>query len=647
MEILEKYNTAVWHREPSREQADVFRAWSNGKEFFSFNKKSSLVMAADTETTGVKFGVPTVLYKSGNETAAIVEESGPRVFGISAAIETDRVHLFWGRLGTPLYSELKTLLETEGIKVFHNARYDYRVCEESGIKIAPEIECTYTMSRIYWDRRKKHSLQSLTEMLCPEISNWEEPVKAEMRRLKSKYTREGYGKDYVNYSFIDDDIMSIYSMTDSFMTLMLYQELQPKINNRFTELYEREKKVIFIINEVEKRGLAWDIDKAKRQIKLYKTKMKSCSTKLSALVGEHNPNSPKQVLDVLLRAGVPRKALTVAGKMTTGVDTLQAVANSKAKKYINLLLDYRSYTKILNTYLIPLTEKALVGRGIIYCSINPADTRTGRMASREPNLQNIPEPTKRATGRTNPVRGCFICRRGYTNYYFDYSQMEMVIFGLLSGEQMLLEAYNNREDIHDTMAGVIYGRKHSRRQRDLTKNINFGIIYGMGIRRMAKTYQMTESRAKELLKVYHSKFKAIDRWREELRADLVEQRYVEDIFGRRYHLQPGEAYKAINALVQGSCANIFKIALINVAEKMDWKKKELFFPYANILLPVHDELQIELKNEAVRNFSVREDVFISNVLDSMIMVPQVMALGLRLRVDVAKTTTNWADKENV
>lgn len=638
MTILEKYNSATWCVKICKEQRAIFKWW------MSLKRKPCI--GVDTETTGLYFGLPTYIkldcvsntFKS---KALIVERPDVVVFGISLAIEKDDiVHLFWGRLGSPLYNDIVKLLAVRGKKAIHNARYDIRAFKASKIKLAPEAECTYTMSRMYWDRRKKHNLQALTEILCPELSDWEEPILAEFKRLKKQYKKGGFDDKYVNYSFIADDIIAPYSMTDVFMALMLYQFLSPPVLNHFGDLYEREKKVLHIVGGIEARGLMFDIPRAKKLIKLYNTKINGCCKKLNSLAGEHNPNSPKQVLALLLQFGVPKKELTLKKKLTTGADVLRRAvkklpATGRAKKYIDLLLQYRPLTKTNGTYLKPLLDRAVHNDGVVYCSINPADSRTGRMASRDPNLQNIPEEVTRKTGRKNPVRSCFITRPDYCNYYFDYAQMEMVIFGLYAGEERILEAYQEDRDIHGEMASYVYGKDYSKRQRDLTKNLNFGIIYGLGIRTMALMYDMTEAEAKTCFKHYYKEFPAIREFQYACKSELAAYGHVTDWFGKRYHIPMGQAYKAVNALVQGSCASIFKIALIGISA--------MLIDGEAILLPIHDEIQLERRTDV----KPCEKVFCKAVIDAMTDIEEVTDRGLQLRIDVSKSTTSWAKKEKM
>jgi DNA polymerase-1 len=411
----------------------------------------------------------------------------------------------------------------------------------------------------------------------------------------------------------------------------------------YSALYAREKKVLHIINRIESRGLRWDILKAQQLTRLLNTKIKSCHKKMSALAGEHNPNSPKQVLAILINLGLSRKQLTEKGSLTTGSAILRRAVSElpekhRAKSCIESLLEYRSYSKTVGTYLIPLTKQALSRDGIIRCEINPVDTITGRMASRQPNLQNIPKSTKNE--RANPVRSCFICREGYINYYFDYSQMEMAIFGMYADEPRILSAYQNGEDLHTYTASQVYRlpeKKVSDGMRSNCKAVNFGIIYGEGQRALATNLGWNLIQTRSFLDDYYHTFPSIGRFQWQCNEELNEKGYVEDWFGKRYHVPVGQAYKAVNCLVQGTCASIFKQALIKVDSAHHLMYSDC------ILLPVHDEIQIEHSH----NCTIPEEQWCAAIIDKMVQVDEVTSRGLTLRVDVAKSTTNWAEKEKI
>lgn len=415
----------------------------------------------------------------------------------------------------------------------------------------------------------------------------------------------------------------------------------------FRQLYAREKAVFHIISKVEERGLAFDSKKARREAGKLQKKIQTEMKKIQQVAGlDFNPNSPAQVLKALRQLGLTDKQLTLKGKVTTGADVLHRVQAEGCKKrvdnFISSLLLNRAYIKTCNTYLLPLAKRAEMNDGIVYTKINPTDTRTGRMASREPNLQNIPTLTPRrgrTAGGENPVRSCFICRKGFANYYFDYSQMEIVLYGLYAGEPLITDTYKAGGDIHGVMCERLYSKDYTVIERDRTKDTNYGIIYGMGVNGMAQYRGVSKEEAREFLKFYHQSFPSITEFLEVLKYELKTKGYVEDWFGRHYSIPYGNAYLAISALIQGACAQIFKIALIAIDEYLDKG-------YEHILLPVHDEFQIEVKK--ANYWRKREErYFMTSIIDRMVNITELIDRDLILRVDVSKSTTNWAEKQKL
>ena len=226
MKTIDLYNQAKFHTTLTKEARQPISWWRR--------KKNKPCIAMDTETTGLYFGLPTYHCisipvdnserKAYEYIATLIHDV--KVFGISAAIEFNGVvNLYWGRFGSPLYTLLVKLMGTEGPKCFHNARYDLKACKASDIYLAEKIHCTYTMSRIYWDRRKAHKLEKLAEFVCPELCCWEHELGDTYKALRRMFKKEGYDDNYVNYSFIDDEVISKYAMIDAFLCLMLWQQM--------------------------------------------------------------------------------------------------------------------------------------------------------------------------------------------------------------------------------------------------------------------------------------------------------------------------------------------------------------------------------------------------------------------------------------
>ena len=637
--ILDLYNNTQKITKVCAEQKHAFNYWK------SRNKKEPL--AFDTETTGISFGVPSMLRYKRSE--ILVRDI--TVFGISLAIPTqDTLFLFWARLGTELFEEAKELLNTPGRKIAHNARYDLRVCQTSDINVAGPIDCTLTQARIYWDRRQRFGLHPLCEMICPELSDWEDEVKASSRRIKARYTRAGYPKDYTNYSFIPNKIMGPYAMTDAFLCLIVYNMLYPSMQKTYKEVYSRELQVMHLALQMENQGMQYDMRRSKKEERLLNNRLPPLEQNLYRLAKtKFNLRSPVQVLKILLALKIPQKHLTLKGKLSTDKNLLEAIVdnklcNKKGLKFISTLLDIRAIYKLLNSYLVPLCKRASYNNGKIYCNINTADTRTGRMAVTNPGLQTIPRLLSRRK-RQNPIRACFICRPGYWNYYFDYAQVEMVFYAALIGDQRILESYRKGEDIY-TMLGqytisdknLKFIRENLGDSRQALKQLSLAVIYGAGIPGTAKILQLPKDRAASLLHDYLDACPLVTEYRDQCRYELYENGYVQDFFGRRYHIEPGQAYKAPNAVVQGSCAQVLKIALIQVNQYIVKSSDK-----ANILFPSHDELILERPSAEQET----ERCFINSIVHSMNNIKQLTDRGLKMRVDVERSRKSWEDKEDI
>lgn len=631
--ILQQYQNAIKITEWNKQARQVL-------------KKPQGVIACDTETTGLLFHTPSYL----KDEERWVDNPFP--FGLTFAFRWQgSMVMVWGRVGTQLYAECKKVLALPNLKVWHNMKYDRRVLKTNGIELAGPQHCTMTMSRIYWDRRQAHGLQELSEFICPEMSGWEEELKEEKKRLQAHWTRMVKKEDiwlpdgvkrneYFNFSFLPDELMGRYSMVDAYMVYVLYEKLYPQMQMYYEQLYNRERRVVDVVIKIEEAGMGFDVERGRREVEEHERKIEKQHDILVKLGGpdfaETVEYSPK-ILRALRQLGVRDEQLKDKGKVTTGADVLRRCLSEGvpkfADRFIRALLSYRAYTKISGTYLKPLVRQAERTGGVVYTSINPTDSRTGRPASRDPNLLNIPKPVVKKQEEGNPVRECFVPRDGCAIYYFDVSQQEMAVFGLYADDQDILQAYERGEDIHQHMADQIGWSD----KRDLVKNINFGVLYGMGITAMATMWGMRLVEAKKNMRIYMDAFPSVRRLQKECEMELKCRGYVEDFFGRRYHVQYGEAYKAVNALVQGGCAQAFKIGLLQVdaAIMKYWRS-------ARIILPVYDEIQIEKrKSDGV------ESEFCSWVPEAMTDIPQLLDRGLRLRVDVEKTETNWAEKRKV
>jgi DNA polymerase I-like protein with 3'-5' exonuclease and polymerase domains len=648
-EIEDMLENAVRITKACREQRKAFTHW------VEHNDTVENVLSFDTETTGLQFGMPYPLMLNPDKPASIIRVQDVTVFGISMAIRVnDRFVLLWGRLGTELYEECCKLLRIRGFKVAFNLRYDLKALARSGTIVAPIGNCSLTMARIYWNRRKKVALQKLAEIICPEISDWDDELKPTLRNLRNAYTRAGHPKGYVNHSFLPEDMMCEYTMTDSYVGWIVNYLIYEQVMDTQGEVYDREMKVLHLIKRMEDRGVPFNPRKAKRETIKLQRHVESLQSGMNKLAGvEFSAGSPKQVLQVIVQnVKVPEKLLMLKGKLTTEKDTLKAagekVKSPRQRKFISKLRDFRSCNKMMSSYLVPLRQRALINNNIVYGSINPADTRTSRMTVKDPALNTIPRPD---TGfdEHNPVRACFKCRPGFHNYFFDYEQMEMWLFAIQAREKRMISHLMSGKDIHAAVCVDVYGKdayntdgEIIRTKRQKVKAVNFGIIYGMGIDALADEIDSSRGEAEEFKKEYFQTYPRIPEWLAELKHQLKTRGYVEDILGKRYHVSLREAYVAVNALVQGVCAQILKEALIQVYTRLD----SFYDPRVQPILPLHDELEFEVPRLFSMDMRFRRE-FVKDMKKDMECIPQLMDMGYQLNVSAKMTTTHWEQKKNV
>ena len=661
-EIL--YNESFKIINAGKLQRNIFRYWTTHNRDSVYES-----MTFDTETTGLTFGIPSNLCV-GN---TVIKVNNITPFGISLCIPyKEQLALFWGRIGTTLYSECLKILKMKGPKNAHNSRYDLRVFAVNNRKVCGPVDCTLTMARIIWNRRKKFDLKTLTPTVAPELYGYDDDLKAVLRNLKSSHTRAGYPKNYVNYSFLPDEIISEYSMIDAFVTWLLNFRLMPEILEIQKDVYKRERRIISIILKSELRGVQLDRHQAKKEKNKLQSTLPSYKAKLYKLARRRfNERSPKQLLPILRKQfDIPKKMLTkvVKGerKLTTEHDTLEKLMtrmeDGRLNAFLSTLFQVRRINKLVGTYLGPLYDRAKYNNGIVYCNLNPTDTRTGRMASNNPNLHNIPRPdTGIGDEQGNPIRHCFVGRKGFTNLLSDYEQMEMWMYAAVAGAKRMMSILQAGGDIHASVAYQIFGaeaidNEHGQRCKVLVgkrfkwlmisklkrfqcKKVNFGVIYGMGFRALALQIKTKELEARDLLQEWHFNNPEM-RTHNALNEKLLKKYgFVEDFFGRRYNIRVKDAYKAINAQVQGGCAQALKIALIGIDDYFESLPSYDGNRFATLLL-IHDEVKIEMPNAA----RLVWPMVIAGIEDRMKHIPQLEDRGVILNVDSRITHGAWDEK---
>ena len=366
---------------------------------------------------------------------------------------------------------------------------------------------------------------------------------------------------------------------------------------------------------------------------------------LSGGYGKFNINSPKQLNDVLFG----KLQLPTAGikKTTHGFSTSADVLEALKDKHpiIPLILDYRELTKLKGTYVDALPELVNPETGRLHTSFNQTGTVTGRISSDNPNLQNIPVRTE--VGRQ--IRRAFIAPPDYVLLSVDYSQVELRVLAHISQDPTLLEAFRQGQDIHRTTAAAVYGipfEEVTYEQRRFAKSVNFGLLYGMGAYRLARDSDLTLAQAEAFIKAYFERFPRVKAYLEETKTLAARQGYLETLLGRRRYFpelqQTGKGRasslarqraerQAINMPIQGTAADIMKLAMIQVHERLPHASAR-----SRILLQVHDELVLEVPEAELHPVAalVRETM------------ENAFKLDAPLRAD-AQFGPNWLDMQTL
>jgi len=485
---------------------------------------------------------------------------------------------------------LRPLLESEtSPKVLQHWKYEWSVFQNAGIDLDGVEFDTMLMSYLLNPGRNSHALDALVrEYLEYETIKYGDVA--------------GEGDEEVSFDEVPVAEAVPYAAEDADVTLLLCEEMRPEFEEAgLRELHDDiEVPISRILGIMERTGIRVDREVLAELSEEFGEELRELEDEIDEHAGrEVNPNSPKQLREVLFDdLGLPVKKRT-----KTGPSTARSVLEqlSDLHPLPDLILEYRSFSKLKGTYLDALPD-LIREDGRIHTSFNQAATSTGRLSSSEPNLQNIPIRTER--GRR--IRRAFVAEPGWELVAADYSQIELRILAHLSGDPLLVEAYREGRDIHNLTAAQIFEvelDEVTSEQRELGKTINYGVLYGMGSRRLARDFEISQSEASDYIDGYFERYEVVDEFFDGLVEEAHEKGYAETMYGRRRHL-PGldghggqRAYAeraAVNTPIQGSAADIIKVAMIEMQRRIEQEELPL-----EMLLQVHDELVFEAKSEFV------------------------------------------------
>jgi DNA polymerase-1 len=490
-------------------------------------------------------------------------------------------------------NKLKPLLEDQSIKkIGQNIKFDFIILYREGITISP-MEDTMLMSYVLDAGKNRHNMDTLSEIhLGHKTIAFKDLV--------------GSGKKEINFSNVELDKAKDYAAEDADITFRLYKKFIKNLKlEKMINIYEIfEKPMIEILAFMEMRGIKIDSNFLKSLSLKFEKKIEKLEKEIFKIAKkDFNIGSPKQLGDIIYNdlkiAGLKK---TKKGGFATSASVLEDLA-FKGHKFPQLVLDWRQVSKLKNTYSDALPEHVNPLTKRVHTSFLLAATTTGRLASSDPNLQNI--PIKSEDGKD--IRKAFIAEKNHTLISADYNQIEMRILADLAGVKELKKAFKNNEDIHSLTASQIFNidiKKVDQDQRRKAKAINFGIIYGISQYGLAKQINVSNYEAEEFLNAYFAKFPEIKVYMDETIKFCRKSGYVNNIFGRRSHfnaindknfnVRNFQERAAINAPIQGSASEVMRLAMIRLQKNLNQNKKLK----SKMLLQIHDELIFEVpKNE--------------------------------------------------
>ena len=501
---------------------------------------------------------------------------------------------------------LKPYLEDKSIKkIGQNIKFDYIIFYKRGIKIN-SIEDTMLMSYVLDAGRNRHNLDILAE------------IHLQHKNISFK-DLVGSGKKQLNFSEVDTLLAKDYAAEDADITLRLYKIfLQNLKNEKLLQIYENfEKPMIEILAYMEIHGVKIDKNFLAKLSKKFKEKIEYLEKDIFKITKKKfNIGSTKQLGEILYNElKISSLKRTKKGSFATSASVLEDLA-FKGHELPKLILDWRQITKLKNTYSDSLPEHINPVSKRIHTSFLLAATTTGRLASSDPNLQNIPIKTEDG----KEIRKSFISEKGHSLVSADYNQVEMRILAEIADVRELKKAFKNNEDIHSITASQVFNRKIKEVNSDMrrkAKAINFGIIYGISQYGLSKQIGVTNIEAEDFLNSYFIKFPEIKDYMNETVKFCRKSGYVTNIFGRRTHLsgindknynvRNFQERAAINAPIQGSASELMRLAMIRLNKKFLEYDTDLI----KILLQIHDELIFEIKTTKVNEISrIIKDIMI-------------------------------------
>lgn len=523
--------------------------------------------------------------------------------------------------------KFKPLLEDEKVcKLGQNLKYDMNVLGNYDIHMQGIQHDTMLASYVL-DSTLRHNMDDMAvRHLSYSTIHYEDVA--------------GKGAKQITFNQVEVETAAPYASEDADITLRLHKVLWPQLEQikSLEKVYkEIELPLLPVLSRMERNGVFLDVKMLEKQSGQITKRLAELEQDIYKIAGqEFNIGSPKQLQVILFeKLELPVISKTPKGQPSTAESVLQELAHDYPLP--KLILEYRSLSKLKSTYTDKLPKQVDVNTHRVHTSYHQAVAATGRLSSSDPNLQNIPVRTEE--GRR--IRQAFIAAPGYKMVAADYSQIELRIMAHLSADKGLLDAFAKGLDVHSATAAEVFGvttEEVTKDQRRSAKAINFGLIYGMSAFGLAKQLDITRPEAQEYVDLYFKRYPGVKDYMDETKEKAKEQGYVETVFGRRLYLHEINAKNgmrrqyaertAINAPMQGTAADIIKLAMIDLDKEIQTGKLDM-----RMIMQVHDELIFEIKESQV-------DDAIKIITEKMenaaeLSVPLVVDVGIGINWDEA------------
>ncbi|EAK8717808.1 DNA polymerase I [Campylobacter jejuni] len=495
----------------------------------------------------------------------------------------------------------------------HNLKYDFKIIQNNfDLNLPQKYADTMILAWL-----KNPSLRVNMDDLALRLFNYE------------TLHFESLVKKGENFATVELEKACKYAAEDAYITLRFYLYFLKNLETPLLELAKNcEFDFIKIIMMMEENGIKLDTNALEILMKKFENEIKNLSEEIYTLCEDRfNLNSPKQMGDILFE----KLKLPSGKKGKTGYSTDEKVLNILLDKHpvIAKILDYRELAKLYSTYCEPLLKLALKDKNSrIYSSFLQTGTATGRLSSKDPNLQNIPAHGQYA----KDYKSCFVAKDGFSFISLDYSQIELRILAHFSEDEKLLNAFANDEDIHARTAIMIFGESNYE-TRSVAKSINFGLIYGMGYKTLSQNLKIEANLAKSYIEKYFENFTSIKKYFEKVKNEAKQNGFIVTLSGRKRYFDFENAKpmqiamyerESINSILQGSAADVIKLAMLEINKELNEDKK--------LILQIHDELIFEVKDDLCENFVKKTRDIMENIVK--------LKVKLKTSSSIAK---NWGD----